>query len=549
MKNRIKKLPAVLTTLTLCAALVPAYAEGEDVELKQGDYVQMGTYYGEPILWKCEYFRTLTDNADGAPTVTYKRDKYEKGAAAFMVSDEILCLKAFDAGTTADAEGGSHTRRDASKGSNYWGDSTLRSWLNSEAPAGEVTWLCQNPPTVDGVWNGYNAYDNEAGFLTNFTASELDAVQEVTHNVDVEYPEYDNGVYTSSDKDDQGQWGLSTYKGAFKETHYFEQVSDRIVLLDDNIEGQSETLGMGILSEGAVKNSDYAKGTYLAAGKAWEYWTETPKAGTANNLYTITFDDNGKYIESDNYASNGSVGVRPAFYLKEGTKFASGNGTKDDPYIIADTVSVPTETLEPAETASPEATAVPNANISFITSDWAKTTVESAYAKGIISETLAESDLTKDINREEFAAIAVRLYEALAGTTASEEYGNPFGDIADSIYFDDILKAYKYGITSGTSETAFSPNTLITREQMASMLYRACESVLGDNTEDVSAAPFADDDIISDYARVPVYFMASRGIISGVGDNRFAPNGTDGGATREQAAAVALRCLNYFENQ
>ncbi|MBQ6570470.1 MAG: hypothetical protein IJL87_09470 [Clostridia bacterium] len=67
-------------------------------------------------------------------------------------------------------------------GSNYWGDSNIRDWLNSGASAGTVVWSCGNPPDKQHVSKGYNAYDQEAGFLNGLTANEKSAIKTVPQN-------------------------------------------------------------------------------------------------------------------------------------------------------------------------------------------------------------------------------------------------------------------------------------------------------------------------------------------------------------------------------
>ena len=63
--------------------------------------------------------------------------------------------------------------------------------------------------------------------------------------------------------------------------------------------------------------------------------------------------------------------------------------------------------------------------------------------------------MTKPITREEFAELAVLLYEKV--TDKSETVSpNPFTDTTNP----QILKAYKLGITAGTSQTTFSPKVL-----------------------------------------------------------------------------------------
>ena len=157
-----KRIFSIFVTLCMLCALVPAFpAQAAEVRgIKVGDYVQMGTYYGKPILWRC------VDIDDNGP---------------LMLSDKILFAKAMDA--KGDDKSGSHSRGGfrPNNGSNYWPDSNMRSWLNSDAEAGNVQWLCGNPPDKDHVTDGYNAYDQEAGFLTNFTREEIGAINTKIH--------------------------------------------------------------------------------------------------------------------------------------------------------------------------------------------------------------------------------------------------------------------------------------------------------------------------------------------------------------------------------
>lgn len=187
-------------------------------------------------------------------------------------------------------------------------------------------------------------------------------------------------------------------------------------------------------------------------------------------------------------------------------------------------------------------------------SDWAKEELKKAEEMDLIPEALLTEDLTGDITRAEFAAVSVKLYEKISGETA-EESDNPFTDTDDEY----VIKAYNLGITTGTSETEFSPENLLNREQAASMLTRVYKKVtLKDWSIDKDAdftleyeqpEKFSDDELISDWAVDSVYFMASKGIIKGIGDNKFAPkNITEeekasgyANASREQAIIMAVR--------
>lgn len=129
-----------------------------------GSYVQFGSYYGQPILW-----RVINQDANGT----------------LIFMDKIITIKPFNAMEPTSTD----TNRQ-SYGSNYWPNSNLRDWLNSNAS--NVTWSTQAPDSAH-VWSGYNPYSTEAGFLSNFTTNEQNAISPVTHksvisNVDGEVP-------------------------------------------------------------------------------------------------------------------------------------------------------------------------------------------------------------------------------------------------------------------------------------------------------------------------------------------------------------------------
>jgi len=194
-------------------------------------------------------------------------------------------------------------------------------------------------------------------------------------------------------------------------------------------------------------------------------------------------------------------------------------------------------------------------------SDWAKEELDRADMLGLIPDSLRGQDLTKPITRAEFAAVSVRVYEALSGAKAQPVAVNPFTDTKDA----EVLKAVNVGVTNGTSATAFEPNTLLNREQAATMLTRVYKktALSGWTLADDSAftlsydkgAAFADDANISAWAKDSVYFMASKGIINGVGNNMFAPRAVTSAeeaagyaqATREQALLIAARMVKNLK--
>ena len=94
------------------------------------------------------------------------------------------------------------------------------------------------------------------------------------------------------------------------------------------------------------------------------------------------------------------------------------------------------------------------------------------------------------------------------------------------------------------SATTFEPDTLITREQMATMMTRALAKAGIDTSVDMAyVEKFADDASFGKWYVESIYFMASHDIIKGVGDNKFDPQGQ---ASREASLLISVRSAEAF---
>jgi hypothetical protein len=118
---------------------------------------------------------------------------------------------------------------------------------------------------------------------------------------------------------------------------------------------------------------------------------------------------------------------------------------------------------------------------------------------------------------------------------------NPFTDVADGQWYTDaVLWASQTGVTTGTSETTFSPTTALTREQLAAFFYRFAQQDSLDPIEtpyaDLSA--YTDAGQVSPYATESVQWAVETGLITGTTDTTLSPKGT---ATRAQVATILMR--------
>lgn len=185
-------------------------------------------------------------------------------------------------------------------------------------------------------------------------------------------------------------------------------------------------------------------------------------------------------------------------------------------------------------------------------STWAASELTKADEYGLIPESLKGADMTKPITREEFAELAVKLYENTTGKVPEAVSPNPFADTKNP----EILKAFKVGVTTGTSATTFAPKELTNREQVATMLSRAIRVMAPGGDFSTTGAPtFSDQKDISSWALEHVKFMSKAGIIKG-SDGKFMPKAATTAqkaagyatTTREQAIAMSVRSFEQFKS-
>ncbi|WP_159885192.1 alpha-amylase family glycosyl hydrolase [Paenibacillus puerhi] len=175
---------------------------------------------------------------------------------------------------------------------------------------------------------------------------------------------------------------------------------------------------------------------------------------------------------------------------------------------------------------------------------WASRTIKELAAKHIVS---GDEELRfapeRTVSRAEFAAMLVR---SLGDTSAiAREQGQTaaFDDVAgDKWYAPAVSEAVRLGIAGGRSSTSFAPEERITREEMAVMMVRVY-GLLTEGEAPLSAggeAPFADGQLIGEWAKPYVSTAAGLGLVQGKGDGVFDPSGP---ATRAESAQVIWNLL------
>lgn len=267
--------------------------------VKVGDYILLGKYNSEPILWRI---------------IQKENNKL------LLFSEYIVTYKCFDSKQSIEYTNDSDRQN---YGSNCWETSNIRQWLNSDE---EKVSYDNSPPTKDGVWSGYNGYSEEAGFLYHFTELEKNSILTVNHEVllseiDKSNKEYGNEIHIFEDA--YPDIAIRNY-----EKSYGKNIEDKVFLL--SIKEVSDY----------IQNRNWEwirKPTSVAASKDetnnkfnW-YWLRSVTAGDSHGVRVVSIDG---YLGGRS-AYRGTIGIAPALWInQENLTIKLGNGTKESPYLF-----------------------------------------------------------------------------------------------------------------------------------------------------------------------------------------------------------------------
>lgn len=174
---------------------------------------------------------------------------------------------------------------------------------------------------------------------------------------------------------------------------------------------------------------------------------------------------------------------------------------------------------------------------------WAYNDISGLYNAGII---VGYSDGTfrpeNSVTRAEFLKMLITSLKI--ETDLFEEV--PFEDVMkDEWYYDYVRGGYNAGLINGTSNNTFAPNSVITREDIATITYRAC-MYKKCKVASPGILNYSDSSNISDYARAAVSVLQTEKILLGYETGEFAPQKI---ATRAETAVIINRLLNCVSKE
>ena len=167
--------------------------------------------------------------------------------------------------------------------------------------------------------------------------------------------------------------------------------------------------------------------------------------------------------------------------------------------------------------------------------DWFHDAVRYAYDNGLM-DGVGEGQFAPNATTNRAMVVTI-LYRLAGEPDVSGDVG--FADVAvGQWYTDAVAWAAQKGIVNGISETEFAPSGDLTREQLATILFRYAESAGYDVSASADLSGFPDAGDIQSYATQALSWAVAEGLLQGFEDDSLQPQST---ATRAQIATILMR--------
>jgi hypothetical protein len=428
-----------------------------------------------------------------------------------LFSDKIISLKPFDVTE-----------------SNYWPDSNIREWLNSDAD--RIHPWRHKRPNGDYILHVKNEYDEEPGFLSNanFTADDRHAILSTQRRatLSLEYESKSTGGGTVLT---HAQIVDNESRVQAQDNLLYQTVNDRVFFLTIN-EVKDLLMDRKYDYYGYPTPQTLAKHeTGLKAADTstvFSYWLQSPNFENSKCQYTISPYNNAwtshlvvkGSFDSDVNVKTDTVGIRPAMYINPSAVIIkSGSGIARSPYKVAGTAEPVVKTASFTDVGK---------------SEWYYDYVNEAFTLGLMRGTSAtkfnpEGNLTV----AELLTTCLNLLDAQVSSTEPYTY-----------WYDPYVQAALELELIKQSDSFYKKlNDPVTRHEMAAVIMRAV-AIIDNGAIDLdyswAGSVLVDSDEIPQRYREPVYKAYASGILKGDGNKRF--NG-ESPLTRAEAATVMVR--------
>jgi hypothetical protein len=179
--------------------------------------------------------------------------------------------------------------------------------------------------------------------------------------------------------------------------------------------------------------------------------------------------------------------------------------------------------------------------------DWFHDAVNFVVSRGLFKGT-TENNFSPNLSmtRGMFVTVLGRLHEITKGGSIISANNIKFTDVSDyQYYYDSVKWSAENSIVKGYGENEFKPELDLTREQIATLMFRYAVFA-GFSTSDYSdIKTFSDYDEVSSWSYDAMSWAVGSGLINGRPDNTLDPEGK---IIRAEAAAILQRFYEKFNN-
>ena len=272
---------------------------------------------------------------------------------------------------------------------------------------------------------------------------------------------------------------------------------------------------------------------------------------TTTTNYTVKFDvDGGSKVSSQNVSKNANV-KEPAAPVKEGYTFAGWYVDEEltEAYDFSAAVTkgftLYAKWVEGAVEPGEEEPGEEEPGEELTSELFSDVLVNSWFYEDV--KFVTENGLMNGITEDEFAPDAL-LTRAMLVTILYRNEGEPatnrsipFADVDMGAYYQNaVIWAQQNGIVNGVTETEFAPDALITREQIAAIMFRYAQNKGLEAVTLEENLGFDDADEISEYAISAMNWAVGTGLLNGKTESTL--NSQDN-ASRAEIAAILHRFI------
>ena len=170
--------------------------------------------------------------------------------------------------------------------------------------------------------------------------------------------------------------------------------------------------------------------------------------------------------------------------------------------------------------------------------DWHYESVKYVYENSLMQGTGSGFEPESKMSR----AMLVTVLYRMAKPEGKADKHNFTDVLSGEWYSDAVAWASENGIVNGINESEFAPNSDVSREQMAVIIYRFAKMQGYDVTDKADVSAFTDTNDISEFALDAIKWANKEELVNGTSDKTLSPKDT---ATRAQVATILMRfCEN-----